>query len=98
VNCNRLQTVCEQSATLFTRHDGVQQFVNKVQQIVIVTTSDDGSQATKNPVVEHKGWDALLGFWGGLLLLRLRFWRDAFRWTCIPIGMRRRFYELFCPT
>ncbi len=40
----------------------MQQFVNKVQQIVIVTTSDDGSQATKNPVVEHKGWDALLGF------------------------------------
>ena len=76
----------------------MQQFVNKVQQIVIVTTSDDGSQATKNPVVEHKGWDALLGFWGGLLLLRLRFWWDAFRWTCIPVGMRRRFYELFCPT
>jgi len=33
----------------------VQQFVNKVQQIVIVTTSDGGPQATKNPVVEHKG-------------------------------------------
>jgi len=29
--------------------------VNEVQPIVIVTTSDDGSQATKNPVVEHKG-------------------------------------------
>ncbi len=29
--------------------------MNEVQQIVIVTTSDDGSQATKNPVVEHKG-------------------------------------------
>ena len=33
----------------------MQQLVNKVQQIVIVTTSDDGSQATKGPVVEHKG-------------------------------------------
>jgi hypothetical protein len=33
----------------------VQQFVNKVQQIATVTTSDDGPQATKNPVVEHKG-------------------------------------------
>ena len=71
---------------------------NSLQQFATPTTSDDGSQATKNPVVEHKGWDALLGFWGGLLLLRLRFWRDAFRWTCIPVGMRRRFYELFCPT
>ena len=53
--CNRLQTVCEQSANVFVWRDGVQQFVNEVQQIVIVTTSDDGSHATKNPVVEHKG-------------------------------------------
>ena len=54
--CNRLQTVCEQSATVFASRDGVQQFVNKVQQIVIVATSGDGSQATNNPVVEHKGF------------------------------------------
>jgi hypothetical protein len=71
---------------------------NSLQQFATPTINDDGSQAAKNPVVEHKGWDALLGFWGGLLLLRLRFWWDAFRWTCIPVGMRRRFYELFCPT
>src|SRR5208283_33586 len=71
---------------------------NRLQQFATPAASDDGSQATKNPVVEHKRWDALLGFWGGLLLLRLWFWRDAFRWTCIPVGMRLRFYELFCPT
>jgi hypothetical protein len=33
----------------------VQQFVNKVQQIVIAATSEDGSQTAKDPVVEHKG-------------------------------------------
>jgi len=60
--CNRLQTVCEQSATVFASRDGVQQFVNKVQQIVIAATSEDGSQAAQNPVVEHKGWDASFGF------------------------------------
>jgi hypothetical protein len=53
--CNRLQTVCERSATPFAWREGWQQFVNEVQQIVIVTTTEDGSQATKNPVVEHKG-------------------------------------------
>ena len=55
MKCNRLQTVCERSATPFAWREGVQQFVNEVQQIVILTTSEDGSQATKNPVVEHKG-------------------------------------------
>jgi hypothetical protein len=39
----------------------VQQFVNEVQQIVIVTTTEEGSQATKNPVVEHKGSVERLG-------------------------------------
>jgi len=33
VRCNKLQTVCEQSATVFTARRGVQQFVNRVQQI-----------------------------------------------------------------
>ena len=55
MKCNRLQTVCERSATIHAWREDVQQFVNEVQQIVIVTTTDDGSQATKNPVVEHKG-------------------------------------------
>jgi hypothetical protein len=72
--------------------------VNKVQQIVIVTTSDDGSQATKNPVVEHKGWDVSLVVSCCIWLLRLWFCWDAFRCACIPVGMRPRFYELFCPT
>jgi hypothetical protein len=53
--CNRLQTVCERFATPFAWREGGQHIVNEVQQIVIVTTTDDGSQATKNPVVEHKG-------------------------------------------
>jgi hypothetical protein len=60
--CNRLQTVCEQSATPFAWREGVQQFVNEVQQIVIVTTTEDGSKATKNPVVEHKGLGCVVWF------------------------------------
>jgi hypothetical protein len=55
MKCNRVQTVCEQSATPFAWREGVQQLVNEVQPIVITTMSDDGSQATKKPVVEHKG-------------------------------------------
>jgi hypothetical protein len=53
--CSRLQTVCERSATPFAWREGVQQFVNEVQQIVIAAANEVGSQATKNPVVEHKG-------------------------------------------
>jgi hypothetical protein len=45
---NSLQTVCEQSATFGGRQRQVQQFVNKVQQFVIFTTLQDGSQAAKN--------------------------------------------------
>jgi hypothetical protein len=55
MKCNRLQTVCEQSATAFTWRARVQQFVNRVQPFVITTANGDGAQATKNPVVEHKG-------------------------------------------
>lgn len=33
MGCNRLQTVCEQSATVFTREMSLQQFVNRMQQI-----------------------------------------------------------------
>jgi hypothetical protein len=55
VVCNGLQTVCEQSATVFAACECVQQFVNKVQQFVIAATSEGGSQATKSLVVEHKG-------------------------------------------
>ena len=60
--CNRLQTVCERSATPFAWREGVQQFVDEVQQIVIVTTTEDGSKATKNPVVEHKGLGCVVWF------------------------------------
>ena len=61
--CNFLQTVCEQSAIIFGSRAAVQQFVNRVQQIVIAATCKDGSQATKHPVVEHKGSsDDLVGF------------------------------------
>jgi len=55
MKCNRLQTVCEQSATAFTWRARVQQFVNRVQPFVITTANGDGAQATKNLVVEHKG-------------------------------------------
>ena len=66
--CNRLQTVCEQSAIIFGSREGVQQFVNRVQQIVIVATCKDGSQATKHPVVEHKGSsDDLVDFLASLI-------------------------------
>ena len=46
--CNSLQTVCEQSATFEGRQRWVQQFVNKVQQIVIFRTRKEGSQTAKN--------------------------------------------------
>ena len=66
--CNRLQTVCEQSAIIFGSRKGVQQFVNRVQQIVIAATCKGGSQATKHPVVEHKGTsDDLVGFLASLV-------------------------------
>lgn len=52
--CNRLQTVCEQPATVFAPREGGQQFVNQVQQIATSTDSKDHSQAAQNPVVEHK--------------------------------------------
>jgi hypothetical protein len=41
----------------------LQQFVNKVQTIAYSRRSEDRLQAAKNPVVEHKGWDASFGFW-----------------------------------
>ena len=47
--CNSLQTVCEQSATFRGRRSGVQQFVNKVQQIVISATRKRVSQTAKTP-------------------------------------------------
>jgi hypothetical protein len=46
--CNSLQTVCEQSATFSGTNRWVQQFVNKVQQIVIARTRKQASQTTKN--------------------------------------------------
>lgn len=55
VKCNRLQTTCEQFATVFTWREGVHRFVNKVQPIVITAANEDGPQATKHRVVEHKG-------------------------------------------
>ena len=55
VLCNKLQTFCEQSATVFAARRGVQQFVNKVQTIACSLRSEDISQTAKNPVVEHKG-------------------------------------------
>jgi hypothetical protein len=89
--CNGLQTLCEPSATVFVASRGVQQFVNRVQQIVNAATTEDGSQATKDPVVEHKGWDALFGFLVVFLFILLWFCRDAFRWQRIPFGMRPDF-------
>ncbi len=47
--CNSLQTVCEQSATFLDPKRWMQQFVNKVQQIVIFTLRKRGSQTAKTP-------------------------------------------------
>jgi hypothetical protein len=41
-------TVCEQSATDLASTSGVQQFVNKVQQIATMDTPKNGFQATQN--------------------------------------------------
>jgi hypothetical protein len=46
--CNSLQTVCEQSASVFGSRQHVRQFVNKVHQIVTVDAVQTASWATKN--------------------------------------------------
>jgi hypothetical protein len=38
VACNRLQTVCEQSATILASRGSLQQFVNKVQQFATLAS------------------------------------------------------------
>ena len=53
--------------------------------------SEDSPQTAQNPVVEHKGWDASVGFLVVFLFILLWFCRDAFRWQRIPFGMRPDF-------
>jgi hypothetical protein len=77
VFCNKLQTVCERSATVLTSREARQQFVNEVQQIVIAASRKDDSETTKNRVVEHKGLGCPRRVFGDFCLLRLRFLRDA---------------------
>jgi len=50
--------------------------VNEVQQFVIVTARDDGSQAAKNLVVEHKGG---MRWWAFLVV--------SYRSSCDSVGM-----------
>ena len=64
---------------------------NSLQQIATRSGSEDGSQTGKDPVVEHKGWDALSGFLVVFLFILLWFCRDAFRWQRIPFGMHPDF-------
>ena len=87
MKCNRLQTVCEQSATAFTWRARVQQFVNRVQPFVITTANGDGAQATKNPVVEHKGssdgvFDFLLS-----LIHSGALWLSDDPGSCLPLWL-----------
>jgi hypothetical protein len=83
--CNCLQIVCEQSATVLISLDGLQQFVNEVQQIVIPATRKHGSKTTKNRIVEHKGLECARRVLGGFCRLRLRFLRDA-SWKNASLG------------
>jgi hypothetical protein len=49
--CNQIATVCEQSATVSVVGWRLQQFATNCN----IQRSEDGSQATQNPVVEHQG-------------------------------------------
>jgi hypothetical protein len=62
VLCNILQTVCERSATIHAWREDVQQSVNEVQQIGIVTTTGDGSQSTNTRWwnIEHRLTEGLI--------------------------------------
>ena len=91
--CNRLQQFV----------NGLQQFrqstgiCNSLQHIATTADSEGGPQTAKDPVVEHKGWDASFDFFLVFWLMPLRFGRYSFRWTCIPLGMRLRFCEFRRP-
>ena len=52
---------------------------NSLQHIATTTGSEDGPQTAKDPVVEHKGWDASFGFLVVFWFVWLWFGRDAFR-------------------
>jgi hypothetical protein len=66
--CNRIATVCEQSATVSVVGGRRQQFATDCNQIATHSGSEDRSQATKNPVVEHKGLsDELVEFFSYLI-------------------------------
>jgi hypothetical protein len=53
-----IATVCEPSATI----SAVSQYLKQSATVCNITGSEDAPQTAKNPVVEHKGWDASLGF------------------------------------
>ena len=53
--CNSLQTVCERSANVLSNERALQQFVYRVQPIVILDLRRWLLKQPNNPVVEHKG-------------------------------------------
>ena len=73
--CNRLKQFVN-SSQQFRQSTRI---CNSLQHIATTTGNEDGPQTAKDPVVEHKGWDASFGFFVVFWFVWLWFGRDAFR-------------------